>query len=168
MLEARAFVPEIESARKTLELNGAIFTPINSDKSLKDEFLRPRIQLKNIWNEKDMIVSIKQTEKRSSGKNSIIPLRKEFDSESEARKFIDENLKNDFEYDFEFTRTGWQYDLGENQVDLEKVEDIPNCYTIEVKSLTENGLKDLIEMLSIPSLIQGPSVVEIKRLLFYF
>lgn len=176
MLEARTFVSNIDKARKTLLDNGAvfkgeyqckdtIFSPLDSAKTLKDEFLRLRINVKNIWAEKDVIVAVKQTERRDFGKNSVIPLKKEFDSESEARAFIEANLTNDFKYDFQFTRTGWQYDLGENQVDLEKVEDLPDCYTIEVKSKTEYGLKNLVDMLGITSIIQGPSVVEIKRLL---
>ncbi|MEK9132071.1 MAG: hypothetical protein AAB447_04155 [Patescibacteria group bacterium] len=179
MLEARTFVSGIDNARKTLQDRGAIlkgeyrckdiiFSPLDSTKSLADEFLRLRINVKNIWDEKDVIVVIKQTKKKGIGKDSLIPLRKEFDSELEARKFIDQNLQNHFQYDFEFTRTGWQYDLGENQVDLERVEDIPSCYTIEVKSSTERELKKLVDLLSITSLIKGSSVVEMKRLVSKF
>ncbi len=174
MLEARTFVKEIESAKKTLNENKAvfkgeyickdtIFSPIDATKSLKDEFLRLRVNVKNIWNEKDVIVAIKQTERKDIGKNSIIPLRKEFDSEDDARKYIQENLEDKYKFDFEFTRTGWQYDLGNDQVDLERVEDIPNCYTIEVKSKTEERLRKLVSMFSLTSIIEGPSVVEIRK-----
>ncbi len=176
MLEARAFVPEIESARKTLEANQAVFkgeyrcrdivfSPRDPDKSLEDELLRLRINEKNIWNEKDVIVAIKKTEKREIGKNSIILAREEFDAEADARKYIDEHFAADFAFDFEFTRTGWQYNLGDNQVDLERVENIPDCYTIEIKSKTDEGLKSLVEMFDLPAPIKGPTVVAMKKLL---
>jgi hypothetical protein len=175
MLEARAFVAEIESARKILEekavfkgeyvCRDAIYISIDSSKSLADEFLRLRVNEKNIWSEKDVIVAIKQTEKKEVGKNSVIPLRKEFDTEEEARNYIEKNLLDKFKFDFKFTRTGWQYDLAGGQVDLERVEDLSNCYTIEVKSPTEEGLKKLLNMFQIDSVITGPSVVEVKKLL---
>lgn len=176
MIEARSFVENFDSAKKILAENKAvfkgeyvckdiIFSPIDSTKSLKDEFLRLRVNVKNIWTEKDVIVAIKQTEKKDIGKNSIIPLRKEFDGEDDARKYIKENLEDKYKFDFEFTRTGWQYDLGENQVDLEKVEDIPDCYTIEVKSKTEDGIKKLTDIFEMRDIIKGPSVVKIKQLL---
>jgi len=177
MLEARAFVSEseIESARKILDKEAVfkgeyicydvIFSPIDSTKTLKDEFLRLRINKKNIWKEKDVIVAIKETLEKEVGKNSLINLREEFDTEIEAREYIDNNLLDKFKYDFEFTRTGWQYNLGENQVDLERVEDVSDCYTIEVKSKTEDGLRNLLDKFQITSVISGPSVVEMKRLL---
>ncbi len=175
MLEARAFVGEIETARKILVDKGAIFkgeyicrdlifAPPDASKGLKDEFLRLRINEKNIWNEGDVIVALKKTEQKEVGKNSLIPFKKEFSSESEARKYIEENFEQDFQYDFEFTRTGWQYDLGENQVDLEQVHGLEHCFSIEVKSNTEEGLRELLRMLHIDSTIDGPSVIEMKRL----
>jgi hypothetical protein len=175
MLEARTFVSEIESARKILDeqavfkgeyvCRDAIYSPLDSDKGLADEFLRLRVNEKNIWNEKDVIVAIKHTEGRAVGKNSIIPLRKEFDTEEDAKKYIEENLLDRFTYDFQFTRTGLQYDLRENQIDLEKVEELPGCYTIEVKSPTEEGLRELVEMFHLAPTIVGPSVVEVRKLL---
>lgn len=176
MLEARVFVPEIESARKTLEENRAlfkgeyvcrdiIFASTNPDIELKDKFLRLRINEKNIWDEKYVIVAIKETKKKEIGKESIIPIRQEFDTEKEGREYIKQNFTNDFKESFAFTRTGWQYDLGENQVDLERVENFKNCYTIEIKSKTEDGLKRLQEMFNLQNLIQGPTVVAIKELL---
>ncbi len=176
MLEARQFVKEIDTARKLLEQNNAlfkgeyvcrdiIFSPRDISRSLGDKFLRLRVNEKNIWNEKYVIVAIKQTEKKEVGKNSIIPLRKEFDSEVEARGYIEKNLSELYKQDFEFTRTGWQYDLGEDQVDLERVENLKDCYTIEIKSPTEAGLKRLATIFGLTSPIQGPIVVAMKVLL---
>ena len=176
MLEARAFVKEIESVRKILIEKQAIFKgeyrcrdivfyPTDPNKGLEDELLRLRINEKNIWNEKDVIVAIKKTEKRDIGKNSVILARTEFDHEVDARKYIDKNFSDDFKLDFEFTRTGWQYDLEDNQVDLERVENIPDCYTIEIKSKTDDELKKLVKMFSLPEPIKGPTVVAMKKLM---
>lgn len=176
MLEARAFLPEIELAKKILEEKGAlfkgeyicrdiIFESTDHNINLEDKFLRLRINEKNIWDEKNVIVSIKQTKKKEIGKESIIPLRKEFDTEKEGRGYITKNFTNEFTESFEFTRTGWQYDLGEDQVDLERVANLENCYTIEIKSKTEEGLKRLQKMFNLKTLIQGPTVVAIKELL---
>lgn len=176
MLEARAFVSEIESARRILEEKKAlfkgeyvcrdiIFASTNPDITLKDKFLRLRINEKNIWDEKYVIVAIKQTKKKEIGKESIISVRQEFDTEKEGREYIKENFTNEFTESFEFTRTGWQYDLGEDQIDLERVENLEHCYTIEIKSKTEEGLKRLQKMFKLQDLIQGPTVVAIKELL---
>ncbi len=173
MLEARAFVSEIESTRKALLDAGAIFKgeyrcrdlifiPNHTDKPYGEEFLRLRINEKNIWNEKDVIVVIKQVEKREIGKENVIPFRKEFDTEEEGRECI-EVFRNDYKFDFEFTRTGWQYDLGEDQIDLEKVEDVEGCFTIEIKSKTVEGLKNLAQMFKLDSLIKGAMLGEMKR-----
>ena len=117
---------------------------------------------KNIWQEKDFVVVVKNTDVKSIGKNSIIPIREEFDTEMEARKYIEENLSGNFMYDYEFDRTGWQYDLGEDQVDL---EDIEGHFSIELKSNTEEGLKKILGTFGIQETIKGPSVVTVKKML---
>ncbi len=176
MLEARTFVSEIESTRNVLEEAGAtlkgefrcrdlIFIPKNSDKPFGEEFLRLRVNEVNIWDEKDVVVVIKHVQRRELGKESLIPLREEFDTEGEARDYIEEHLSTDFTFDFEFTRTGWQYDLGEDQIDLEKFDEIPNHYTVEIKSKTGEGLKELARMLTLDSFVKGAILGEVKRLL---
>ena len=173
MLEARTFVNNFDKAREVLksldavskgdyEIHDIIFRSKDLSKTMVDEFLRLRVVPKNIWNEKGIIVAIKQTEVRDIGKNYTIPLKKEFDSREEAQKFIDENLLDKFEYSFEFSRTGEQYDFQEGQVDL---EDIEGHLSIEVKSKTEEGLKRLVELFDIKDTIKGPSVVAVKELL---
>lgn len=177
MLEARVFIKSVDFARDILTeqkaifkgeyaLRDSIFAPTDPNKTLLDSFLRLRVISKNIWDEKNVIVSIKNTELKKLGKDSKIPLRKEFDREDEAVKFIEENLSGEFQYSFEFDRIGWQYNLGEDQVDLEEVvSDIENRFSIEVKSPTEAGLERLLQMFSMEDPIKGPSVVAVKELL---
>ena len=173
MLEARTFVDTLDNARKVLEQENAIFRGhyvihdyiySSKDKSLPLErvFLRLRLIPKNIWNEKNVIVAIKQTELMEVGKNSIIPLRKEFDTEEEGRAFIDQNYSDTFEFVYDFEREGWQYDIGSDQVDLEDIEGHPS---IELKSDTTEGLQKLLNTFNIKNTIKGPSVLEVKRIL---
>lgn len=175
MLEARAFVKEIKDAREILEKNNAVFKgeyichdfiySSTDGKSLAEEYLRFRINEKNIWDEKDFIVAIKQTYKNRIGKDSIFPMKKEFDNEQSARDFIKNNLSDKYKFNFEFKRIGWQYYLGDDCVDLEKVLDVEDCYTMEIKSQTEEGLERLAQIFNLTELIEGPSVVAIRSLL---
>lgn len=173
MLEARTFVDNFGEVKKILqeknavfkgeyELLDIVFEPKDPKKTLVDEFLRLRIVAKNIWTEKAVIVAIKKTEVKDIGKNSVVPLKKEFDSREEAEKFIKENLADKYQYSFEFNRKGWQYDLGGEQLDL---EDIEGHLSIEIKSKTEEGLKKLATLFNIKDTIKGPTVLAMKILL---
>ena len=173
MLEARSFLKDLSFARKILaehnavfkgeyEIHNFIFAPKNPTKTLSDEFLRLRLIPKNIWEEKSVVVAIKQTELKNIGKNSTILLKKEFDTEAEARAYIEENLLDKFVYDFEYSCIGWQYNMGDDQVDLEEIEGL---YSIEVKSITEEGIKHLVDVFNLKNVIIGPTVVAVKRLL---
>jgi hypothetical protein len=61
---------------------------------------------------------------------------------------------------FEYGCIGWQYDMGEDQVDL---EDIEGHFSIEFKSKTVEGLKNLLEVFGITEVIRGPTVVAVKE-----
>lgn len=75
MLEARTFVDNVEHIKKALEKEGAIFkgeyrcrdlifVPNYSDKSYGEEFLRLRVNEKNIWNGKDVVIVVKKNTKK--------------------------------------------------------------------------------------------------------
>lgn len=173
MLEARAFLHNLDLAYKTLltlkaepkgeyQIHDKIFKS-KTGESLNEVFLRLRHVSKNIWSEKPFIVAIKKTELKSIGKNSIIPIKEQFDTLEAAEKYIAENYADQFEFDFEFDRTGWQYDIGKDQVDL---EDIEGNYSIECKSETEEGLKALCAyFVCDDAIIEGPSVTAVKEIL---
>ena len=167
MIEARSFVPEIDTTRKILEENNAVFkgeyiltdkiySSYNPQKPLDDEFLRLRTYQKNIWSEKNVVVAVKIHEQKEIGVDTTVPLKKEFDTKKEAENFINENLLNQYKYEFEFSRTGWQYSLGEDEIDLERVDDLENFYTLEFKSKTVEGLKNLEAILELKDIIRGP------------
>lgn len=172
MFDARIFINEIESARKILldnnaqfkgeyEIHDYIYSCKDKTIGLDKVFLRLRLIPLNIWNDKSVVVAIKNTELSSIGKRSIIPLKVQFDNENEAREYIVSNLLNEFEFDYDFERKGWQYDLGNDQIDL---EDIQGRYSIEFKSPSIDGLNRLLLKFNIKpdQVIKGPSVVEVK------
>lgn len=167
MIEARSFVSEIDTTKKILEDNNAVFkgeyvltdkiySSYNPKKELNDEFLRLRTYQKNIWPEKNVIVAVKIHEQKEIGVDTVVPLKQGFDTEEEAQKFIDTNLLNQYKYEFTFTRTGWQYSLGEDEIDLERVDDLEDFYTVEFKSDTVEGLKKLEALLQLKNIIRGP------------
>jgi hypothetical protein len=176
MIEARSFVREIESARKILEENEAVFkgqyvlrdkiySSYNPVKGLDDEFFRVRIYTKNIWADANVMVAIKKHIQYEIGVDTEVPLKKGFETEDEAQKFVQENLLDRYKYEYEFTRTGWQYDIGEDQVDLERVDDLEGFYTIEFKSSTVEGLKKLETLLKLNNVITGPIAAHMKEML---
>lgn len=140
----------------------AIYASKDVRQPIDTVFLRLRSITKNIWHEKPFIVAIKQTELKEVGKRSFIPLKKQFDTEQEAKDFIQHTYADQFIFLYEFNRRGWQYDMDEHQVDLEEIEGL---YSIEFKSPTEQGLKDLLLQFNAKDVIKGPSVVAIKNLL---
>ena len=175
MLDARIFPTSLESAKKILvekgavfkgeyEIHDIIFSSKNPDEDLNKVYLRLRLVPVNIWSEKSVIVSVKNTELKEVGKESTIPIKQQFDTESEAREFIENNYNNNFEFAFEFNRIGWQYNLNEDQIDLENIE---GHYSIEFKSKTENSLKNLLGVFNINSeeVIKGPSVIAVRDIL---
>lgn len=97
MIDARTFPKTLDTARAILESKGATFkgdyevtNKIYKHKKLPLEqvFLRLRTIPKNIWDEKPIIVSIKNTEIKTVGKQSVVSFKKEFDDEKEAGKNV--------------------------------------------------------------------------------
>lgn len=173
MFDARTFPQTLDTARAILEKNEAAFkgdyaitNKIYKHKTepLEKVFLRLRTIPKNIWDDKPVIVSVKNTEIKEVGKQSIISFKKEFDTEKEAEQFIVDNYAKDFSYDFTFNCIGWQYFLGEDGVDLEMIEGHPS---IEFKSKTQQGLQNLLALFGVKDeeVIKGPSVVAVRKLI---
>lgn len=177
MIEARVFVDSLDNAREVLKQKGAqlkgsykVHDTIyrNADKSIPliNEFLRLRVVPENIWNEKEVILTLKQTELRKIGKNSHIPIKLQFERREEAEDYYDENLKDNYVKDFEFWRIGWQYLLPNGDVvDLEIVED--KYLSVELKSETDKGMEKLLSPFNIKKedIITGPSVVAVRDIL---
>lgn len=176
MIEARSFVSEIDTTRQILEENGAVFkgeyvltdkiySSYNPPKGLDDEFLRVRTHHKDIWGNPYVLVAVKIHEQKEIGVDTVVPLKKGFETEEDALAFVEENLLNQYKYEYEFNRTGWQYTLGEDEIDLERVDDLKDLYTVEFKSSTIEGLKHLESLLQLKGVIEGPIASHMKELL---
>lgn len=155
MIEARVFVDSLDDAENILkqesaELKGkykihdTIYRNINKSIPLIAEFLRLRVIPENIWNDKKVILALKQTELRKIGKSSRIPIKLQYNKREEAEKYYEQNLKDRYVKDFDFWRIGWQYRLPNgDEVDLEIIED--KYPSIELKSETEGGMERLLD-----------------------
>lgn len=175
MIEARIFTDEIDTARSTLEKLGAVsqgkyviddevYRNRDESVSLVDEFLRIRSIPENIWEEKPFIIALKQTQLRTVGKESRIPLKLQFDTKADAQEYFRLNLQNEYVFDYAFSRVGWQYFLPNGDVvDLEILE---NAYpSIEFKSTTGHGVERLLGLFAVShdQVITGPSVMAFKQ-----
>ena len=174
MIEARVFVDNLDNARKILEQENAelkgkykihdtIYRNIDKNIPLIEEFLRLRVAPKNIWDDKKVILALKQTELHKVGKDSRIPIKLQYNKREEAEEYYEQNLKDKYVKDFDFWRIGWQYFLPTGDVvDLEVIED--NHPSIELKSATDVGMEKLLHKFSVKKedVIKGPSVVAVK------
>lgn len=177
MIEARIFTDTLDDARGLLDslgaenqgyytLDDAIYHNVDTSVGLADEFLRLRVIPENIWDEKPVILALKQTELRTLGKNSHIPLKLQFDTKAEAEAYYIQNLKDEYSFDFSFSRVGWQYFLPNGDiVDLEILED--RYPSVEFKSDTDEGLRRLLGLFAVSEgrVMRGPSVVAFKEAL---
>lgn len=174
MIEARVFVGSLDDAKNILkqenaELKGkykihdTIYRNVDESIPLIEEFLRLRVMPENIWEDKEVVLALKQTKLHKVGKNSHIPMKLQFDKREEAEAYYEQNLKDEYIKDFGFWRIGWQYFLPNGDVvDLEIIEnDHPS---IELKSETDVGMERLLNKFNIKKedVITGPSVVAVR------
>jgi adenylate cyclase class IV len=171
MIESRWTIPSIKDTKKKVEELGGIFkseyafkdvifVPIKEDFNLSDDFLRMRIYTKNDWPTKNIVLVRKQTEFTSTGKVGKVILKQEFDNEKSALDFINKNLASEFKKGFEFSRTGWQYELGNNRIFIEDIQGFKP--SVEIEANTEEELKTLFNKLDVLEKVKE-SVPEVVR-----
>ncbi len=174
MIEGRGIIESVEIARQKVEgLGGVfksnyafkdiIFVPRKETYNLTDDFLRVRVLSKNNWNTKNVILVRKKTEFQKIGKIDKVALRKEFDTEKEALNFIEKELGKDFDFGFEFSRQGWQYQLGKNRVFIEDIEKYRP--SLEIEADNEQELKDLFTKLQVKKQVKQSMPEVMKNLL---
>ncbi len=174
MIEARVFTDSLDHTKTVLRderatlkgryvIDDTIYRNVDESISLIDEFLRLRVIPENIWDEKAVILALKQTRLHNVGKDSDIPLKLQFDTKDEAEAYYDQHLKDKFIRAFSFSRIGWQYVMQNGDiVDLEIVEQ--GLPSIEFKSDTDEGVQNLLSQFNVnrQDVISGPSVVAVK------
>lgn len=73
--------------------------------SITDDTLKVRVYKHNEWNSKAVLVIRKKAEVVDGVKEDKFLVREEFDTESEALKFVDENFKDSFDYQFKLEKS---------------------------------------------------------------
>ena len=168
MIEARAVIESIEKAKSAVESLGGelksnyafkdiIFIPKSGNFDLNKEFVRIRVYTKTDWPTKDVVLIKKQAEWKKQGKVDKTLLKKEFDTEQEAFDFIEKNLP-DLKKGFEYSREGWQYQLGNSRIFIEDIKGYKPTIEIEAEDKLDN-LFDKIGVLeklkdSVPEIIR--------------
>lgn len=177
MIEARVFVDNLDDAKDILEQESAqlrgrykihdtIYRSVDKNVPLIEEFLRLRVVPENIWEDKKVVLALKQTELHAVGKNSHVPAKLQFNEREEAEAYYEQNLRDSYARDFDFWRIGWQYLLPNgNVVDLEIIED--NYPSIELKAETDADMEKLLNTFNVKKedVITGPSVVAVRDIL---
>ncbi|MBS3167864.1 hypothetical protein J4216_01950 [Candidatus Woesearchaeota archaeon] len=172
MIEARWKIESYEDTRnKILELKAKqkgkysatdiIFIPKNN-KSLNKEFIRVRSYIVNNWNTKNVVLTHKETRWINNFKEDIIAIKREFDKEQEAIKFIEEQYKNSLKELVRFKREGEDFEINNNKLFLETLEYLGP--TIEIETDSKELLIDLEKQLALKERITQ-SIPETIRLL---
>lgn len=170
MIVGRALINSIEETKSKVESLGGelksnfiikdiIFVPYKEDYNLTDDFVRLRVNIKSNWNTRRVVVTRKKTEFQDTGKVENYLLKEELDSEEEAFQFIQENL-SEFKQGFNFKKEGWQYQLNDNRI---FIEDIQNWKpSVEIEAKDESELKELFDNLNVLDIL-NKSVPEIME-----
>lgn len=161
--EVRAFISDIEHAKKTLSFLNAtfkgeyafmdyIYHSKDRDYDLNKEFVRLRIYQKTHWDQKMVEFSHKLKNNQGSG----LKFKMQFDSLEEA-----EAVLSDYKFAFSFKRRGFEYELGYMRIFIEEIQGLPP--SVEIVSSKKDDLDQLFENLapvqilsdSVPRLIEN-------------
>ena len=172
MIEGRAIIEDIDTAKSSVESLGAkfknnysfkdiIFVPkAKGDHSLSNDFVRVRVYIKTNWPTKNVVLVRKKTEWKNHGKIDNVVLKEEFDSQEEAFAYIDKNLGPDFEKGFEYYREGWEYELDSCRIFIEDIKGYRP--TIEIEAEDEEDLDSRLNKIGAVEILKE-SVPEIMR-----
>src|SRR3989344_224790 len=173
MIEARA---SIDSAKQVIsilkklkaELKGTysfhdiIFVPKDSERSLNDGFVRVRVYKTNNWDQKNVVVTQKETIIHQKGKESKILFRKEFDTKEEAFLFVNKKYGLDFQQSMEFDLSGEEYQLGSARLFIDTIQYLGPTVEIVVKD--ERELPHLLKMIKVKEVFQDCVPEKIRKI----
>jgi len=168
-LEIRGIIKNTEDAReKVEELGGKLlgnyeFKDIifseNENSNLSKDFLRLRCYSKTNWSTKKFVLVRKKTKFKKSGKTSKNVFKKEFDDKKSSMDQIKEKFPN-FKKIVEYSREGWQYQLGKNRIFIENIKGYKP--SIEIESENKRELKKILAGVNILKILKE-SIPEIMR-----
>ncbi len=171
MIEARGIIKNIKETRKKIEELGGkllgnykfkdvVFSE-DENHELSKDFLRLRSYSKTNWPTKDFVLVRKKTEFGKVGKRSNKILKKEFDDEKSSIEYIKKNFPG-FKKIVEYSREGWQYQLGKNRIFIENIKEYKP--SIEIESENEKELKRILNEVNVLEVLKEPLPEVMRKL----
>lgn len=111
--------------------------------SITEDTLKIRVYQKNEWDSKAVLVIQKRATLENGAKVDKVLTREQFDTEEEALKFVENNLSQDYEFSFKFSKSGIEYKNENIRVWVEDVENIG--ITLELEAERIDSLNDFIK-----------------------
>lgn len=115
--------------------------------SITDDTLKVRVYKHNEWNSKAVLVIRKKAEVVDGVKEDKFLVREEFDTESEALKFVDENFKDIFDYQFKLEKSGEEYQNEDLRIWVEDIKDMG--ISIEFGSELQDKIEEAIALFDV-------------------
>ena len=115
--------------------------------SITEDTLKIRVYQINHWDCKNVLVIRKVAPLINGSKEDKVLLRKEFDNEEEAIKFVNDNYLNEYKFAFKLQKSGMQY--GNEKIDLWKEDVLGIGLSVEVGSEDENLLEKVFNSLDL-------------------
>lgn len=115
--------------------------------SITDDTLKVRVYKHNEWNSKAVLVIRKKAEVVDGVKEDKFLVREEFDTESKALKFVDENFKDSFDYQFKLEKSGEEYQNEDLRIWVEDIKDMG--ISIEFGSELQDKIEEAIALFDV-------------------
>lgn len=115
--------------------------------SITDDTLKIRVYKHNEWNSKAVLVIRKKAEVINGVKEDKFLIREEFDTESEALKYVDDNLKDVFDYKFKLEKSGVEYQNEDLRIWVEDIKSLG--ISIEFGSESQEKIEDAIKLFDV-------------------
>lgn len=115
--------------------------------SITDDTLKVRVYKHNEWNSKAVLVIRKKAEVVDGVKEDKFLVREEFDTESKALKFVNENFKDSFDYQFKLEKSGEEYQNEDLRIWVEDIKDMG--ISIEFGSELQDKIEEAIALFDV-------------------
>lgn len=170
ILEARGKIKDIKNARNIVERIGGIF---------KGSYYNTDIIFKNIEEDKGIItlrifkINSRQTENyifthkiaewHDKTKTDKIILKCKFNTIEKVFDFMSNHYGGWLDEDYEYSREGWEYILGNNGIFIECIETLGP--TIEVEAENKNDLENLFKLFEVTERFSESTPLIMRKLL---
>lgn len=115
--------------------------------SITDDTLKIRVYKHNEWKNKNVLVIRKKAEVIEGVKEDKVLLREEFDTESDALKYVQDNLSREFEYKFKLEKSGREYECDDLRIWVEDIKTLG--LSIEFGSVSQTRIEEAIKLFNV-------------------